>query len=55
MKFSVDAEKASPSDSPVMDDSEVDLLDTLNHYDVVDSIWHWSSVDLGKKCWYRRP
>ena len=27
-----------------------DLLQNLSHYDIVNSIWHWSSVDLGKKC-----
>lgn len=29
---------------------DFDLLRDLSHYDVVNSIWHWSSVDLGPKC-----
>ena len=30
--------------------TEGDLVRDLNHYDVVSSIYHYSSVDLGVKC-----
>ena len=30
-------------------DHDWDPLRDLNHYQVVDTIWHWSSVDLGPK------
>lgn len=32
------------------DSTEADLMRELNHYDVVSTIYHWSSVDLGVKC-----
>lgn len=45
-----DVENDAPTHiSPTSLTPEVDLLHNLNHYDVVDSLWHWSSVDFGKR------
>ena len=33
------------------DSTEANLMRELNHYDVVSTIYHWSSVDIGIKCW----
>lgn len=30
-------------------DEEEHVLNTLNHHDIASAIWHWSSVDIGKR------
>lgn len=50
-RIAADPEKgASGTGSSAFGVREADVLHHLNHYDVVDALWHWSSVDIGEKC-----
>ena len=40
------AERSGSSDSEYFDP-----VSDLNHYRLVNEVWHFSSVDWGEKCW----
>ncbi len=48
--ISHDEEKASESPSQSPDPTYQDDLFDLNHYKLVDELWHYTSVDTGRKC-----
>ena len=43
---------SSPTNLKPDQSTEADLMENLNHYDIVSTIYHWSSVDIGVKCWH---
>lgn len=34
----------------LMQSTETGLFRDLTHYHIVDEVWHWSSVDWGRRC-----
>jgi hypothetical protein len=29
---------------------QLEMVRDLSHYHIVDDVWHWSSVDWGRRC-----
>ena len=38
----------------LMQSTETGLFRDLTHYHIVDEVWHWSSVDWGRRCVFVR-
>jgi hypothetical protein len=34
----------------MMQSTQMDLVRDMSHYHIVDEVWHWSSVDWGRRC-----
>ena len=34
----------------MMHSTQLDMVRDLNHYQLVDDVWHWSTVDWGRRC-----
>jgi hypothetical protein len=34
---------------------QLEMVRDLSHYHIVDDVWHWSSVDWGRRCKLRSP
>ena len=38
----------------IMHSTQLDMVRDLSHYHIVDEVWHWSTVDWGRRCKYLR-
>lgn len=36
----------------MMHSTQLDMVRDLSHYHIVDEVWHWSTVDWGRRCEY---
>lgn len=34
----------------IMHSTQLDMVRDLSHYHIVDEVWHWSTVDWGRRC-----
>jgi hypothetical protein len=34
----------------MMQSTQLELTRDLSHYQLVDDVWHWSTVDQGRRC-----
>jgi hypothetical protein len=36
----------------LMHSTQLEMVQDLNHYQMIDDVWHWSTVDQGRRCEY---
>jgi hypothetical protein len=36
----------------LMHSTQLEMVHDLNHYQMIDDVWHWSTVDQGRRCKY---
>lgn len=34
----------------LMHSAQLEIVQDLSHYQLVDDVWHWSTVDWGRRC-----
>lgn len=40
--------------SELMQSTQLEMVQDLSHYQLVDDVWHWSTVDWGRRCKFER-
>jgi hypothetical protein len=38
----------------LMESTQLEMVRDMGHYQLVDDVWHWSTVDQGRRCEYSR-
>lgn len=38
----------------LMHSTQLEMVREMSHYHIVDEVWHWSTVDWGRRCKYHR-
>jgi len=49
-RTTLDSEEESIGMTSMMESAQMEGVRDLGHYHVVDDVWHWSSVDWGRRC-----
>lgn len=40
--------------SELMHSTQLEIVQDLSHYQLVDDVWHWSTVDWGRRCMFTK-